>query len=73
MPTTKKRINISLPEDLEMVLGKLAKRDDIPQATKAVQLIRLAVEMDEDEIFDSIAKKRDSKKAKFVNHENAWK
>ena len=73
MPTSKKRINISLPEDLELVLEKLAKRDDIPQATKAVQLIRLAVEMDEDEIFDKIAKKRDTKKATFVNHDKAWK
>ena len=73
MATSKKRINISLPVDLELVLAELAKRDDLPQATKAVQLLRVAIEMDEDEVFDRVARARDTKKAKFVSHEKAWK
>lgn len=73
MPTSKKRINISLPADIERVLAELAERDDLPQATKAVQLLRLAIETDEDEVLDKIAAKRDSKKSRFVNHEKAWK
>lgn len=51
----------------------LARRDDVPQATKAVHLIRLAVEMDEDEVFNKIAASRDKKKTKFVSHEDVWK
>lgn len=73
MATSKKRINISLPSDLEEVLAQLAGRDDVPQATKAVQLLRLAVEMDEDEVFNQIAQSRDTKKSKFVSHQKAWK
>ena len=73
MATSKKRINISLPKDLEEVLTVLAERDDVPQATKAVQLLRLAVEIDEDEVFGRIAEARDTKESKFIPHNKAWK
>ena len=73
MATSKKRINISLPKDLEEVLTQLAGRDAVPQATKAVQLLRLAVEIDEDDVFNKIAEARDTKKARFISHQKAWK
>lgn len=73
MATSKKRINISLPSDIEAALGHLAKRDDMPQATKAVHLIKIAMEFDEDDVLNFIAEKRDTQKAKFVSHKNAWK
>ena len=44
MPTLKKRINVSLPDDVEQALNILAKRDDMPQATKALHLIKLAID-----------------------------
>ena len=72
MPTTKKRINISLPTDVEASLAKLAERDDVPQATKAVYLLKLAIEIDEDDVFNSMAQERDTKGAKFVSHKKAW-
>ncbi len=72
MPTTKKRINISLPDDIEKALGQLSDRDQVPQATKAVYLIKLAIEIDEDDIWNKIAEKRDTPDAKFVSHKNAW-
>ena len=72
MPTLKKRINISLPEDLEVSLQYLAERDQVPQATKAVYLLRFAIEMDEDEVLNNLAEKRDVPKAKFVSHKKAW-
>lgn len=72
MPTTKKRINISLPTDVEASLAKLAERDEVPQATKAVYLLKLAIEIDEDDVLNSIAQKRDTKGAKFVSHKKAW-
>lgn len=72
MATSKKRINVSLPKDIELTLEHLAERDDVPQATKAVHLIRLAIEIDEDDALNGIAEKRDTKDAKFISHKDAW-
>lgn len=72
MPTTKKRINITVPEEIEKAIGYLAKRDEVPEATKAVYLIRLAIEVDEDDVWNKLAKQRDVKNAKFVSHKKAW-
>ena len=72
MTTTKKRVNVSLSATLESILAKLAKRDQVPQATKAAELIRIGVEIEEDEYFDIIASERDKEKVKFVSHKKAW-
>jgi len=72
MPTIKKRINISLPRDIDQALLKLAKRDHMPQATKAVRLIETALKLEEDQVWDTIAVKRDKKSARFVSHTKAW-
>lgn len=72
MSTTKKRINISLPPDLELTLGRLAARDNVPEATKAVRLIQLAVEIDEDDMLNQLAEERDIKDAKFISHKDVW-
>ena len=72
MATTKKRINISLPSKVDIALSKISKRDGIPTATKAVQLLKLALEIEEDQVWDSIANKRDTKNAKFASHDTAW-
>ena len=63
---------MSLPEDIEEAVTALAERDDVPQATKALHLIRLAIEIEEDDVWNAIAKKRDTKDATFVSHEEAW-
>lgn len=57
---------------MENILAKLAKRDDVPQATKAAELIRIAIELEEDQVFDTIASERDIEKVKFVSHKKAW-
>jgi len=72
MTTTKKRVNVSLSATLESILAKLAKRDQVPQATKAAELIRIGVEIEEDEYFDIIASERNMEKVKFVSHKKAW-
>ncbi len=72
MPTTKARINISLPGHVRQGLNRLALRDDVPQATKAAHLLETALEMEEDRVWDAIAGSRDSKKARFVPHSKAW-
>lgn len=73
MPTTKKRINISLSENMELAISKLAWRDQVPEATKAAELIRLALEVEEDGVWDKLATKRDTKNAKFLSRARAWK
>lgn len=73
MSTIKKRINISVSSDVERAVYRLAARDQVPHATKAAELILLALEMDEDHVLDLIAGKRDTKVAKFISHKLAWK
>ncbi|OGI64397.1 hypothetical protein A2733_01155 [Candidatus Nomurabacteria bacterium RIFCSPHIGHO2_01_FULL_40_20] len=72
MPTTKKRLNISLSPDLDILLSRISKRDSVPMATKAVYLLALALEQEEDIVLGEIAKKRDHKKARFYSHKKAW-
>ena len=72
MATTKKRINVSISRDVEQALARLAKRDELPQATKAGELIRLALELEEDQVLEQIAGKRDKERASFVSHKKAW-
>ena len=73
MPTAKTRINVTIPPDVERVLSRIAERDAIPPATKAAHLIQLALEIEEDEAWDALARRRDTAKARFVSHRRAWK
>ena len=73
MLTIKARINISLPDETRDALIKLARRDHIPQATKAARLLETALELEEDQIWDAIAKQRDIKNARYLSHDKAWK
>jgi hypothetical protein len=72
MPTIKKRINITLPENIERALARAAHRDRLPEATKATELLRLALEIEEDSLWESLAETRDKKGARFVSHKQAW-
>ena len=72
MATLKKRINISVPKDIEQALAKLAERDAMPQATKAASLLTQAIEWEEDTVWDSIAASRE-RVGRFVSHGKAWK
>lgn len=73
MATTKTRINVSLSSDVEKALIAVAKRDQVPHATKAGELLRLALEIEEDLALDRIATERDSRQTKFVSHKAAWR
>lgn len=72
MATTKKRINISVSKDIDESLEKLAKRDQVPQATKAEHLLRIALELEEDDVLNAIASRRDRSASRFVSHKAAW-
>jgi predicted Zn-ribbon and HTH transcriptional regulator len=72
MPTTKKRLNVTLSPELEQIIKLLAERDDVPEATKAASLLKTAIEIEEDEILNKLAEARDTKGAKFISHEKTW-
>ena len=74
MPTAKTRINVSLSDELNSALKKLALRDQVPTATKAERLLEIALEIEEDEVWDRIASKRQhSKNISYLTHNQAWK
>ena len=72
MATTKKRIILSVSKPVEHALEILAKRDQVPQATKAAHLLETALEIEEDQVWNQVAAERDAKNARFVSHKKAW-
>jgi hypothetical protein len=68
MSTTKSRLNISLPDDTKKTLLSIARRDQMPAATKALRLIEIGMELEEDEVWDKIAADRDHKDTTFHAH-----
>ena len=73
MPTTKKRLNITLPSYLDKALTVASKRDKEPKAKKALELLEWAFELMEDQILSEIAAKRDVKGAKYLSEKQVWK
>lgn len=73
MSTATTRLNISVSHGVRDALAKLARRDHMPQATKATRLLEIALEIEEDYAWDKMARKRDTKNARFVPHAHAWK
>ncbi len=73
MPTKKQRLNITLPKDIAIFLKKISLRDEVPQATKAVQLIEQAMELAEDEYFLKIAEERVKNSKGYISSEEFWK
>ena len=72
MATTKKRVNISLSPEMEKVLTRLAKRDSVPEATKVVELLHMALEIEEDVVFDKLAAERFKSMRKTISHKEVW-
>ena len=73
MSTTKTRINMSISDEVRDMLRKAAERDQVPEATKAARLLEMGLELEEDQIWNEIAEKRDTKRARFIPHAHAWK
>ncbi|MDO8620199.1 MAG: toxin-antitoxin system, antitoxin component [bacterium] len=72
MVTLNKRINISVSKEARQTLVALAKRDVVPQATKARHLLERALEWEEDSVWDTLAQNREKKGVHFVSHKKAW-
>lgn len=72
MSTIKKRLNITLAKPLNAALTKVAERDHIPMSAKASALLALALEIEEDTVWDAVAGVRDTDKARFLSHKKSW-
>lgn len=72
MSTAKSRLNISLPDDTKKVLLNISKRDQMPAATKAVRLMEIGMEVEEDDIWDKVAASRDNKNNTFRPHSEVF-
>ena len=69
----KQRINITADTDMESSLRTAAKRDKMSVSSKAVELLRLALNIEEDYILASLAQERDTRLAKYIPHDTFWK
>lgn len=73
MPSTKTRINLTVPTEVERDLQRIAKRDERSLATVALDLLRRALDIEEDGVLLDVVEKREKKRVAFVPHERAWK
>ena len=72
MATIKRRLSISLAEDLNNALTRLARRDSVPLATKAAELLRVGLEVEEDVLLDRAATKRYKTSRVRLSHDEVW-
>lgn len=76
MPTSKKRLNISLSPEMDKLIRQSARRDDMPEATKAAELIKIALELEEDMVLGQMLEERLREhvpESKYISHKEAWK
>ena len=72
MATIKTRINITAEPEIEAALKRSAKREKTPVATKAAELLALALSIEEDMMLGVIAEDRERVAGKYISHTQAW-
>lgn len=74
MPTTKKRLNITLSEEMDKDIQALARREKVPKATITAKLIREALELQEDTVLAALAEERmRTHTGQWLSHEEVWR
>jgi hypothetical protein len=74
MATAKSRINISVGKRTQDTLRALAKREQMPVATKAARLLEEAIELEEDRRLAVLADRRLTDRSRYVPDSDAvWK
>ena len=72
MPTTKTRINLTVTPELTRVLERIATRDSVSVSAKTLELVRLALEIEEDVTLLKVVQQREKRKGKFLSHAEVW-
>ena len=75
MPTSKKRLNLTLPRKIAVFLEKISIRDEVSQAAKALELIERGLEMEEGEFSEKFIReiKRREKNHKLIPAKKVFK
>jgi hypothetical protein len=74
MPAKNPRINVVLEEPLYITVARLAKRDKVSLSLKVRDLVKEALEMEEDAALSVFAEERDKtfRKATALKHDEVW-
>jgi predicted CopG family antitoxin len=72
MPTTKRRINITVDDDVYEALERIAHDRHQPLSGVGLSLIEQALEYQEDAHFSRIADERLERREKRAPHAKAW-
>lgn len=72
MPTAKKRINITVEDDLFLSIKQLADKESSSISNVSHALLERALELKEDRYFSKVSEERLKKKLKRVSHKNIW-
>lgn len=74
MPTQHPRLNVVLEEPLYRSLARLAKKEGISLSMKARDMIRIAMEFEEDLYWGKVADKREKTfgSRKALSHREVW-
>jgi predicted DNA-binding protein len=72
MPTSKRRLNITVDDETYAVLERLSSKRQQSVAGVGLSLIEEALEYQEDLHFSRIADERLGRKEKRVPHDQAW-
>lgn len=74
MPTKNPRINVVLEEPLYKSIKRLAKKDGVSLSLKVRDLVKEALEMEEDVALSVFAEARAKsyKKTKALKHDEVW-
>ncbi|MBI5888302.1 MAG: toxin-antitoxin system, antitoxin component [Deltaproteobacteria bacterium] len=74
MPTKNPRINVVIERPLYEAVARLAKKDGVSLSLKMRDLVKEALEMEEDVALSAFAEGREKtfKKGKALKHEEVW-
>ena len=73
MATTKRRLNITLSPEVDALISMIAKRDQVPEATKVGELLNISLALEEDKAFSLLADARmKEKNTKWLSHKDVW-
>jgi len=74
MPTKLPRINVALEEPLYVIIGELARLKGISMSMVTRELIKEAIEIEEDTLLSSLAEEREKSfdKSRALKHNEVW-
>ena len=72
MPTNKKRVNITVNDEIYTNIKRLAKNKKKSISTVSLLLIEKALDLEEDFQFSRISDSRISRKERRISHKKAW-